>query len=358
MSTESIEPTIHYLADAAPDPGEAIEIAPGILWLRMPLPFALNHVNVWAIDDIVDGRAGWTLIDTGIGFDATREAWLHAFDGALGGRPIVRLICTHMHPDHVGLAGWICERFGCELTMTQAEYLLMRLSASDEPGVTLEQLRDFYIANGVSVEAATIVSGRTDYYRSAVRNPPATFNRLIGDQLVPIGGHEWRVMLGYGHSVEHAALFCADRNLLISGDMLLPRISTNVSVHPLEPRGDPLGDFLASIAEFRALPADVTVLPSHGLPFGRDAARGAHARVDQLEAHHTARLAEVDALSAQEVDGISAADVIPVMWKRELDMHQMGFAAGEALAHLHWLWRRGKLDRYVDDAGVFRFRRV
>ncbi|CAN5157927.1 MBL fold metallo-hydrolase [soil metagenome] len=358
MSIETPAPAIHYLADAAPEPGRAVEVAPGILWLRMPLPFALNHVNVWAIDDVVDGRAGWTLVDTGIGFEPTREAWLRAFDGALAGRPIVRVICTHMHPDHVGLAGWFCERFACELSMTQGEYLLMRLMAQQVPGITLEQWRDFYVANGLGADAATIVSERTDYYRRAVGTPPSTFNRLDGGQRVPIGGHPWRVILGYGHSCEHAALYSSDRNLLISGDMLLPRISTNVSVHPLEPRGDPLGGFLASIAEFRALPADVMVLPSHGLPFGRDASGGAHARVDQLEAHHAARLAEVETLAAQRPDGISAADVIPVMWTRALDMHQMGFATGEALAHLHWHWHRGTLERTVDAAGVFRFRRV
>jgi glyoxylase-like metal-dependent hydrolase (beta-lactamase superfamily II) len=352
----TIPASIHYLAEAAPEPGLAVEIAPGILWLRMPLPFALNHVNLWAIDDVVDGRAGWTVIDTGIGFDETRDAWRSAFDAALGGRPIVRLICTHMHPDHVGLSGWLCERFGCRLSMTQAEYLQMRmLSAADTVQSTADS-RAFLLSQGLDADTAEIVAARTGYYQQAVRHPPTTFDPLFGEQLIMIGGDEWRVIIGYGHSIEHAGFYCARRNLLISGDMLLPRISTNVSVNAIAPNADPLGGFLASIARYRELPADVMVLPSHGLPFGRNATGGAHSRVDQLERHHADRLAELEAFCEQSADGVSAADVIPVMFRRELDQHQMGFATGEALAHLHWLWLRGKLVRSLDADGVHRFR--
>lgn len=357
MSEVTTDAAIHYVASEPPAPGTAIEVAPGILWMRMPLPFALNHVNLWAIDDVVDGRAGWTVVDTGIGFAPTREAWQALFDGALGGRPVLRVIATHMHPDHVGNAGWLCERFRCGLWMTQGEYLGTRLTLADVPGVTIDDWTRFYIDNGLAADVASIVAKRSDYYREAVANPPPPphYRRIQGEQRLELGGHTWRVILGFGHSLEHAALHSPGLGALISGDMLLPRISTNVSVHALDPDGDPLSGFLASIARFRELPADVLVLPSHGLPFGRAAAGGAHARVDQLERHHADRIAEVEALCAASPEGVCAADVIPVMFRRALDLHQMGFANGEALAHLHWLWHRGRLDRRRDAAGTLRF---
>ncbi len=188
---------------------------------------------------------------------------------------------------------------------------------------------------------------RRNYYPSLVPSVPASYTRLQDGQLVTIGSAQWRVITGFGHSPEHAALYCAELNLLISGDMVLPRISTNVSVFAVEPDGNPLQQYLDSLGKFAGLPADVLVLPSHGKPF-----RGLHTRITQLREHHVARLAEVMAAC---VAPQSAVDIVPLMFKRALDAHQLSFALGEALAHLHALWHDGQLQRTRDDDGIYRF---
>jgi glyoxylase-like metal-dependent hydrolase (beta-lactamase superfamily II) len=317
----------------------------------MPLPLALNHINLWLLEDQVDGVDGWTLIDAGLATDATRAAWEQVFRDVLQGRPVLRVLCTHMHPDHVGLAHWLCERHQVRLWMTQGEYLASVIASAGLAGSTAEAWRAHYIAHGVPAAQVDAVAGRVNFYREHVPAVPTSFVRIMDEQLIRIGGRDWRVMVGFGHAPEHASLFCKDANILISGDMLLPRISTNVSVMPTDPIGDPLGLFLDSIARFRALPANVLVLPSHGTPFGF-----AHLRIAELEAHHEQRLAEVLAC-CDASEGRCAADIVPVMFRRKLDVHQMSFALGEALAHLHHLWHRGQLARVDGADGVVRFTR-
>jgi glyoxylase-like metal-dependent hydrolase (beta-lactamase superfamily II) len=328
----------------APAPGAVREVAPGVHWLRMALPFALDHINLWLLED--DG--GWTIVDTGLGDEATRGLWERIIGGALGGRPVRRVLVTHYHPDHAGNAGWLCARFKVPLWMTQAEYLTAHAVRAGiggyVPGATLALFR----AHGLDDERFAQMAGRGNIYLRQVPEFPDSYRRIMDGDEIAIDGRAWRVIAGHGHAPEHASLVCGQAGVLISGDMLLPKISTNVSVWPVDPEGDPLGQFLGSIHRYRELPAETLVLPSHGLPF-----RGARLRVAQLEQHHEARLAELMQACAEAPR--SAADVLEVLFRRKLDAHQMFFAMGEAIAHLHYLERAGRLRRAVGADGVARF---
>jgi glyoxylase-like metal-dependent hydrolase (beta-lactamase superfamily II) len=340
------ESELHYpFGDEVPVPGEVREIAPGVRWLRMGLPFALDHINLWLLED----GPGWTIVDCGITNDATKAAWEQVFATALQGRPVTRVIATHMHPDHIGLAHWLTERWQCRLWVSATDYNAARLSSQSTTGFGGERSAAFFGSHGLTdPEALAKVRGRSNYYASMVPQVPTSFRRLMDGMSVAIGGHAWRCIAGYGHAPEHMALHCEALNLLISGDMVLPRISTNVSVYDLEPEADSLTLYLDSLARYLALPAQTLVLPSHGKPF-----TGLHARVRQLREHHDERLADV--LAACRTKPCHAAELLPVLFKRKLDLHQTTFAMGEAVAHLHALWYRGALVRERGDDGVWRF---
>jgi glyoxylase-like metal-dependent hydrolase (beta-lactamase superfamily II) len=348
-----LESQLDYpLGDLLPETGHTIELAPGVLWLRMGLPFALNHINLWLLEDEVDNGhgvvRGWTAIDCGIATDDMRASWERIFANELRGLPIVRVLATHCHPDHVGLADWICKRWDAPLWMTAGEYAFARVMSAALPGADGSAAVPHFQANGVcDADMLEKIQGRKNYYRTLVPAMPESYVRMQDGQTVRIGGRGWRVVTGFGHSPEHAALYSEDLNILISGDMVLPRISTNVSVMAIEPAANPVQQFLDSLKKYAALPADALVLPSHGKPF-----RGLHIRIAQLNDHHIARLAEVlEACATPQ----SAADIVPLMFRRPLDSHQMSFALGEALAHLHKLWFDGALARRLDVDGVIRF---
>lgn len=338
--------------DTLPDTGAVMELAPGVFWLRMGLPFALNHINLWLLRDEFDNgsglQQGWTVIDCGIDSEATRAAWETVFAEHLQGLPILRVIATHCHPDHVGLAHWLCERWNAPLWMTAGEYAFARMMSAQLPGADGTAMFPHFRKHGLQDTASLEkLQTRKHYYATMVPAVPEAYRRMHDGELVAIGGQSWRVITGFGHSPEHAALHCEAAGLLISGDMLLPRISTNVSVFAIEPESDPVKLYLNSLARFSSLERATLVLPSHGKPF-----RKLHARIAQLQAHHAERLAEV--LAACTV-AQSAADIVPVMFKRPLDGHQLSFALGEALAHLHALWYEGRLTRSMNGDGVFRF---
>jgi glyoxylase-like metal-dependent hydrolase (beta-lactamase superfamily II) len=250
----------------------------------------------------------------------------------------------------MGNAGWLIEHFKVPLLMTESEYLTAHAHYDRIAGYGAEATAELFAAHGLDRERVAMIAGRGNPYRERVSPPPTAFQRLMEGDEVVIGDNPWRIILGYGHAPEHAALYCESLHLLISGDMLLPKISTNVSVWPIEPEGDPLKLFLRSIDRFRALPGDTLVLPSHGLPF-----RGAHARIAMLHSHHDERLREVmEACSEPR----SAAELMPVLFRRPLDNHQLFFAMGESLAHLHRLWYSGQLERTRGMDGIFRFTRA
>ncbi|MDD0817018.1 MBL fold metallo-hydrolase [Curvibacter sp. HBC28] len=332
-----------------PDSGSTLEVAPGVRWIRMALPFALDHINLWLLADEIDGVAGWTVVDCCISREEAKAQWEAIFAHELQGRPILRVLVTHMHPDHIGLAHWLCERWKAPLWISATDYYAARLGSQSTTGFGGPDSADFFVAHGLSDEGKLAeIRGRTSYYPSMVPAVPRRFHRLMDGATVRIGAHDWQCISGYGHAPEHMALYSPAQGLLLGGDMMLPRISTNVSVFDQEPESNPLQLFLDSIDRFQALPADTLTLPSHGKPF-----RGLHTRIRQLHEHHRDRLAEV--LVACQAQPCSGADILPIMFKRPLDAHQTTFALGEAVAHLHALWFKGQLQRRRDADGVYRF---
>ena len=346
----ALEHELNYpLGDALPEPGRTIEVAPGVRWVRMALPFALDHINLWLLRDEIDGQPGWTIVDCGITNDTTREAWEQVFAHELDGLPVLRVIVTHMHPDHIGLAHWLTEHWQCRLWISATDFNAARLASTSTTGFGGGSAALFMASHGLTdPEAIEKIKARSNYYASMVPKVPERFRRLLDGDVIRIGGHDWVCHVGYGHAPEHMSLHCRALSLLISGDMVLPRISTNVSVIDLEPEANPLPLYLASIERMRALPADTLVLPSHGKAF-----RGLHARIDQLQAHHDERFAEL--MTACVAAPRSAADLLSVLFKRKLDLHQTTFAMGESIAHLNALWLAGRLRRRLDDDGIYRF---
>ena len=382
-----LERELHYpFGDTLPASGSAIEVAPGIKWLRMGLPFALDHINLWLLRDEIDSLEtpgetiqGWSVVDCCISRPESKAQWEAIFATELEGLPILRVIVTHMHPDHIGLAHWLCERWTtpshlCQLWISATDFNAARVASHSTTSFGGEAAARFFASHGlVDADSLEKIRARTGYYPDLVPDVPGSYVRLMDGKTIRIGAGkaraDWHCISGYGHAPEHISLYrtpavpdgsappqgavdsgAAPRAtpVLISGDMVLPRISTNVSVYDLEPEADALTLFLESIDKFKPLPAETLVLPSHGKPF-----HGLHTRVTQLHDHHRDRLAEVvEACAARPT---SAADVIPVMFKRPLDLHQMTFAMGEALAHLHALWHAGQLTRRLHHDGIYRF---
>jgi glyoxylase-like metal-dependent hydrolase (beta-lactamase superfamily II) len=328
-----------------PAPGETREIAPGVHWVRMPLPFALDHVNLWLIED----GDGWTLVDTGLANDATRETWRAILAGPAAGRPIRRLIATHFHPDHIGLAGWFEAELGVPLWATRTEFLMARAIWATPDEVAGARQTEFFRRHGLPEEAGAALSARGNPYRRRAGEPPASFTRIQDGDAIEIGGRSWRVVVGRGHAPEQACLHCPELNLLASADQVLAHITPNVSVIWSEPEADPLAEFLASAGRFRDVPEDALVLPSHGRPFA-----GLHARLAALEDHHASRLARVAEACAGEPR--SAHDMLDVLFRRKMDEHNLPFAMGEAIAHIVHLERKGTLRREEGRDGVLRFR--
>jgi glyoxylase-like metal-dependent hydrolase (beta-lactamase superfamily II) len=336
-------PSLELPFAAPPAPGETIRVAPGIRWLRMPLPFALDHVNLWLCDD--DARVA--IVDTGLADDATRREWHLHFERAIAQRRVDAIVATHYHPDHVGNAAWLAEHFGVPVTMTYAELLHARGVQRDDAPMGVAAYAAFFATHGLAPADVDALVARGNAYRRVVPALPSTFLRIVDGDEIDLAGTRFRVIVGHGHSPEHAALYAATPGVLIAGDMLLPRISTNVGVTPGEPDADPVARFLGSLARFEQLPPDTLVLPSHGLPF-----RGIALRVAALRAHHAARLAELEAFVRASPRPVSAADALPVLFRRALDLQQRFFAMGEAIAHLNHLWRHRRLARVVDAAAI------
>ena len=350
MAMNALELQLDYpFGDTLPALGTTLEVAPGVRWLRMLLPFQLDHINLWQLRDRLDGEDGWTIVDCGIANDTTRAAWETIFANELQGLPVLRVITTHMHADHMGLAHWLTEKWNVRLWSSATDYNVARMASSGLASIGGEATARFMASHGLTdPESQAKIKARTNYYASMVPQLPPAYRRLMDGDTLAIGGHDWVGHAGYGHAPEHISLHCQQLGVLISGDMVLPRISTNVSVHEGEPEGDPLRLYLASIMRMKALPHDTLVLPSHGRPF-----RGLHTRVDQLVAHHDERFADV--LNACAEAPQHAAGLLPVLFRRALDLHQTTFAMGESVAHLNALWLAGRLTRRLDADGIYRF---
>ena len=344
------EQTLHYpFQETLPEVGTTLEIAPGLRWLRMPLPFVLDHINLWLLADEIDGVKGWTVVDCGIDDKSTRGHWETIFANELQGLPILRIIATHMHPDHLGLAHWLCERWGVNLWISATEYLAAVKTTHSADEASLANATDFCHRHGLTDQKAIQhMHYRNAFFAKLAPKLPAYYVRLQEGDTITIGGDRWRCISGFGHSPEHMALACEERNLLIGGDMMLPRVSTNVSVYETEPLSNPVQQFLDSIDKFSALSTETLTLPAHGKPF-----IGLHQRIQQLHQHHQERLADLEAACKQQA--LCAVEALGVLFKRQLDDHQLSFAFGEAIAHLHALWYAARVQRFKGPDGVYRF---
>ena len=351
LQRERLEkPTLIYPFEAPPAVGKTIQIAPGVVWMRMPLPFVLNHINIWGLED--DG--GWAVVDTGIGTDDTLAAWRELFASATDQRPLTRIFATHMHPDHVGMVGWLTRKFKCRLWMTRLEYLNCRVLTAGTGRKAPDDGVSFFRQAGWSDAAIENYQARFGKFGKYIHALPDSYRRMLDGEEIKIGANTWRVIVGTGHSPEHACLYCADLKLLISGDQVLPRISSNVSVHPTEPDADPMRDWMESLAKIkREVPDDVLVLPAHNECF-----RGLHARLDYLGASQERSL---DRLCKTLREPKRAVDVFAALFGRSIDETDGGLlnlATGESLACLNYLMHRGEVRRDIDMSGVAWYRLV
>ncbi len=332
---------VSYEFDSVPESGQTMAVADGIHWLRMPLPFQLNHINLWLLEQ----DDGWSIVDTGIASDVSKGVWEETFAGTMAHRPARQILVTHLHPDHVGCAGFLTRRFDIELHMTREEYMLCRVLVADTGKSAPEEGIDFYRAAGFTDESLDRYRSVFGFFGKLVSRLPESYIRLHDKDRLTIGNHEWEVMVGRGHSPEHACFYSTDLNLLISGDQVLPSISANVSVYPTEPEANPLRYWFESLEAIKArLPDDVLVLPAHGKPF-----RGAHQRIDALIDEHKVKLEQLLAFIDRPC---RALDVFPALYKTEIPADQLILATGEALAHLHYLMYTSDVVAETDARGV------
>ena len=337
---------LRYLYETPPGGADTIEIAPGILWARLPLPFRLNHVNVWLLRE----ADGWTLIDTGAGTPQVREVWETLLGGVLSSGRINRIVATHGHTDHVGLAGWLVERTDAPFAATLVEWLSpqVRLAESQAP-MRAETVR---FMQGHGCDTQTIDAFREDRRRThaLLGEMPGALERLRDGDVVALGGRQWRVMACGGHALEHASFWCETDRILIAGDQVLSKISPMIGVYWGEPLADPLADYLTSLERFRALPADTLVLPSHGLPF-----KGLHTRVTQLAQHHEMRL---DHLARLMDAPATTMALTHGLFPKAVAEGQGRHALSETIAHANYLVGRGRAVRETDRDGRVLFRRA
>jgi glyoxylase-like metal-dependent hydrolase (beta-lactamase superfamily II) len=337
--------SLHYPFSHPPATGQLTEVAEGVFWLRMALPFQLDHINLWLLKD----ADGWVIVDTGFADEATRSAW-QAILGNLGGA-VNRLVVTHFHPDHMGLATWLMAETGASLWMTTGEFLTAHAVWHEVAGHGARFMVEQFRQHGLEGERLEKFRLRGSGYRKSMPALPDHYHRLKAGDVLTVDGKKWQIIIGHGHAPEHMALYCPELGVLISGDMLLPKISTNISVLAATPAADSLGWFLTSLEQLALeMPEKTLVLPSHGLPFF-----GVRERVEALRAHHEERLQALE--ETCENAPKSAAELLETLFQRALDTHQTMFAMGEAIAHLNHLEQAGRLSCTTDADGVIRYLR-
>ncbi|MBN9560783.1 MAG: MBL fold metallo-hydrolase [Alphaproteobacteria bacterium] len=337
-----------YPHPVPPEAGMPIEVVPGIQWLRIPLPFQLDHVNLYLLED----HGGWTLVDTGFGNSSTQALWEELLAGPLRGRVLTRMIATHHHPDHVGMAGWLSQRFNIPVTMTAVEFNAAGALQADPTAFDTPEHRHFYLSHGLDEPMAALISGRGHMYLSATTGLSEQGDLVADGDWLRIGGRSFQVVTGGGHSPDQIMLAAPAEGIFLAADQVLARISPNVSVSADKPDIDVLGDYVASLGRLRSIvPDDLLVLPGHERPFF-----GLHVRIDQLRRHHAVRCDRIAAVCTTAPR--SAAELVPLLFNRPLDPHQTGFAFGEVLAHINYMVNRGELRREIEADAIHRVRAV
>jgi len=338
---------LSYPFDNRPNPGELIEVGPGIFWIRMPLPISLNHINLWMLEE----QEGWTLVDTGMATEDTKALWEEIFSTHLNSKPVKQVIVTHMHFDHLGLAGWLVEKWGATLCMSRTEYLSSRVIIneikSDPPEATVAFFRAAGVEESILDEFKVRFNNRSDF----VSPLPSHYKRLTDNQVLQIGSLQWTVIIVEGHSPEHICLHCKSLNIMIAGDQILPRISPNISVRPDEPRANPLHNFLRSCESLKnRLNKDVLILPSHGDPF-----YGVHLRLQDMVNEHKKGLQDLLEFCSQPR---SVAEVFPILFKSKINIGNMVIAVGEAVANLNYLVSSKELVVDIGSDGIARYKQA
>jgi glyoxylase-like metal-dependent hydrolase (beta-lactamase superfamily II) len=334
---------IRYVADAPPETGQAIEVADGVLWMRLPLSMPLNHVNVYALEE----DDGWSIVDTGVDHPKLRGVWDALLKGPLGGRPIRRVIVTHHHPDHIGLAGWFQTNFGAELVTTRTAWLFARMLQLDDQDRPTPESVAFWRGAGMASETlADRVATRPFNFADVVAPMPLGFKCIREGDVISAGGRQWRVRIGNGHAPEHATLWSETDNLVVGGDQFLPSISPNLGVYATEPEADPVAEWLESCSRLSAFSNDSQlVLPGHKLPY-----RGLPTRLRQLEVNHHSAL---DRLRQFLSEPRTAVECFTPLFRREISDGEYGLAMVEAVAHVLHLWHKGEVRRSMRDDGVW-----
>ncbi|QHQ37241.1 MBL fold metallo-hydrolase [Algicella marina] len=325
---------ITFPFEMPPGEGEAVEVAPGILWLRLPLPMKLDHVNIYALDD----GDGWTVVDTGFHSRRGEALWEGILAGPLAGKPVSRVVLTHHHPDHVGMAGWLAER-GAEIWATRTAWLMARMLTLDEQDRPTAETLMFYRAAGMKPDIYSYRAETRPFNFADVVYPiPLGFRRIRQDDVLEMGGRRWQVHIGNGHAPAHAT-FWSDDGLVLAGDQIIPGISSNLGVYPTEPEADPVAEWLESCERLLPLaePGHL-VLPGHKLPF-----HGLSARLTQLIDNHHGALARLEAFLDEPK---TAGDCFPPLFKREIGGGEYGLALVEAYAHLNHLHQSGRVKRW------------
>ena len=335
---------LSYPQRDVPPSAQRQRVAEGVYWLRFPLPFALDHINLWLLED----HQGWTVVDTGLGVRASQKIWKQILAEQLDGKSLTRVIVTHYHPDHLGLAGWLEKETGAQVWISRGEWALANVICDSAETDTIQRIHTFLGSHGLSGDDLEKVAGKGNGFRRVVQPLPAHPGFLSAGDSISINGERWVVHVGNGHSPEHVCLYREKDHVLISGDQVLPTISSNLNVRAAEPDADPVTDFIDSLTALRDnLPDDTLVLPAHGLPF-----QGLRVRINALIHHHDEQLERVEI--ACRATPSSAYEMLPVLFNRSLDVQQLMFAMGESIAHLNCLLRQERVARRDVD-GVWMF---
>ncbi len=334
---------IRYPFAEAPDTGQMTEVAEGVLWARLPLPMALDHVNVYALDD----GDGWTLVDTGFHSRKTRGIWQSLLDGPLAGKPVRRVLVTHHHPDHVGCAGWFMAEHGAELVTTRTAWLTARMLTMDEQDRPTSETVAFWASAGMDPEILMQRTGERPFnFADCVVPLPLGYTRIRDGDRVVAGGRDWVVLTGNGHAPEHATLWSGDGEIVLGGDQLLPSISPNLGVYATEPEADPVSEWMESCAALKTHAVGTElVLPGHKLPF-----TGLPSRLDQLIDNHIGAL---ERLRRHLSEPKTAAECFMPLFKRDISGGEYGLALVEAMAHCLHLWHQGEATRTRREDGAW-----